>query len=87
MQSVDSQSDECKLDVQSDAGDQAMGRAGACTHCLHTRLSDVPGTGLALPTGQPMHAVLLEDPASGLYVPALHCSNVMLALVAPALAQ
>ena len=56
-------------------------------HCLHTSALELPGTGFALPTAQPTHAALVEAPSFSLYVPAAHCSKVMLALAAPTLAQ
>ena len=43
--------------------------------------------GLALPAAQRMHTLASDAPVLGLYVPEGHCSNAMLALVAPTLAQ
>ena len=54
---------------------------------VQTLMLDMPGTGLALPTGQPMHDETSDAPRLGLYVPAGHCSKVIAALEAPTVAQ
>ena len=56
-------------------------------HSLHTSGLVLPGTGFALPVAQPRHAAFVDAPSFSLYVPAAHCSKVMLALAAPTLAQ
>jgi len=54
---------------------------------VHTLSLDLDGTGLALPTGQAMHAALLEAPVMLLNVPGGHPSKAIAALMAPTLAQ
>ena len=56
-------------------------------HALQAEAAVDWGTGLAVPAGQERHEVFVDEPSSGLYVPAGHAEKVRLRAAAPAKGQ
>jgi hypothetical protein len=81
------------VDVNVPAGQRLQMDVPCCAayepgrHALQAEAAVDWGTGLAVPAGQERHEVFVDDPSTGLYVPAGHGEKVRLRAAAPAMGQ